>query len=86
MLMAPVESAPMLKLDTARMQAIRRELGLTQAQAAEKAGMTLSRWNDIETGGRSNVTIETLGHIAQALDCDPRELLTDDKRRPKKGR
>ena len=40
--------------------------------------MTQTRWNDIEAGGRSNVTIDTLGVIADALACEPPVLLVKD--------
>jgi transcriptional regulator with XRE-family HTH domain len=75
MLTAEVESAAMLKLNVAKMKELREKIGFTQAQAAAKAGMSVSRWNDIEAGGRSNVTIETLGLIAEALESAPSELL-----------
>ena len=75
MLVSEVESRPMWKLDTGRMRELREAVPLTQAQAADKAGMSKTRWNDIEAGGRANVTIDTLGVIADALGCQPADLL-----------
>jgi transcriptional regulator with XRE-family HTH domain len=80
---SPLQSADMLKLDVARMRSLREAAGLSQTQAAKNAGMTVSRWNDIESGGRSNVTIETLGLIAKSISVDPRELLTPKAKRGK---
>ena len=58
----------------------RKELDLTQVDAAKKAGMAIGQWNDMESGRRPNVTIAMLNTIAVALGIDARELLT-----PKKG-
>jgi transcriptional regulator with XRE-family HTH domain len=66
----------MQHLDRARMRELRETAGLSQTEAAEKAGMTVSHWNDIESGRRSNVTIEKLATIAAALGVDARNLLT----------
>jgi transcriptional regulator with XRE-family HTH domain len=74
---ATVECPPMLRLNVARMKQLREDAGMTQAQAAAKAKMSTSRWNDIEAGGRSNVTIETLGMISAALSCEPADLLVN---------
>jgi transcriptional regulator with XRE-family HTH domain len=73
-----------LRLDVAKMRELRKALKLTQAEAAERAGMTQTRWNDVEAGGRSNVTIDTLGNIADALSCEPATLLVKELARRKK--
>ena len=63
-------------LDTARIKSRREELGLTQEAAAAAAGFSgRTAWNNIETGGRTAVTLATLGKLAKALDISPRELL-----------
>lgn len=84
MAVAELESPAMQELDVARMRALREEKGLTQTQAAAAADMKVSRWNDIESGGRRNVTVETLARIAGVLGCDARELLTPASK--KRGR
>src|SRR5689334_10961749 len=77
-----LESPVMLKFDSRAMRRLREERGLNQTEAAKSAGMNASRWNDIECGGRTNVTVETLGKIATVLGCKPSELLvTDDRAR-----
>lgn len=60
----------------------RLELGLTQEEAAFRAGLSAksgpagrSKWNDIEAGRRENLTLETLERIARALKCKPSDLL-----------
>lgn len=76
---ALLECPPMpLKLDAEKMRELRKALDLTQAEAAERAGMTQTRWNDIEAGGRTNVTVETLGLVADALACEPAALLVKE--------
>lgn len=71
------------ELNRPYMRARRKELGLSQSEAAEAAGFSggASYWSDIEsdTGRRGNVTIDTLARIAAALECDARDLLTEQK-------
>jgi DNA-binding XRE family transcriptional regulator len=64
-------------LDCAKMKKLRKGCGLNQAQAAERAGLSAGRsqWNDIESGRRANVTLETLGKIAKALGVKAKDLL-----------
>jgi transcriptional regulator with XRE-family HTH domain len=72
----PVESDVMQQFDVTKMKELREQIPLTQAEAAARAKMTVSRWCDIEKGGRRNVTMETLAIIAEALGCDARDLIT----------
>lgn len=56
----------------------RLELGLTLDEAAIKAGWPKSsrtHWHAIETGQRTNIKLETLGAIANALHCSIHDLL-----------
>lgn len=49
---------------------------LTQAEAAERAGLTGKQvWSDLEQGRRSNITLETLERIAAALGVKAKDLL-----------
>lgn len=67
-----------LVLDTKAMKARRTKLGLTMQQAAEAAGLgSKQAWNNIENGGKTNVELDTLGRIATALKCKPKDLLTE---------
>lgn len=61
---------------------LRVALGLSQREASVRARMcSHTQWNDIETGRRSNLTLNTLGLIAIALECDARILLKPTKRK-----
>ncbi len=54
----------------------RKRLGLTQAQVAEKAGLSDRTYADIERGS-TNMRTETLLHICQALQITPDEIFTE---------
>jgi transcriptional regulator with XRE-family HTH domain len=76
MLLATLDFAPMQVFDHKRMRELREAADLTQAQASARAKMSVSRWSDIESGARTNVTVETMGRVAKALGCNARDLLT----------
>jgi transcriptional regulator with XRE-family HTH domain len=60
----------------------RKKLGLSQEDAAQKAGLAGRQvWQNITSGRKANVTLETLNKIAVALRCDPRDLLLVSKSR-----
>jgi transcriptional regulator with XRE-family HTH domain len=62
-------------LDLQKIRQLRDALGLTQDQAARRAGMNSRQaWNNIESG-RQSPTLSTLARIAKALKVRPRELL-----------
>jgi DNA-binding Xre family transcriptional regulator len=62
-------------LDIAKIKSRREKLGITQTDAAAKAGMSRQRWNDIESGRKTNIELETLDAIAKVLECKPKDLL-----------
>jgi transcriptional regulator with XRE-family HTH domain len=63
-------------LDTKRMRELREAAGLTQAQAAKRAGWDDKQfWWHIESGDRADVTLSVLARIAKALKVRPRDLL-----------
>ena len=63
-------------LNTRKMEARRKALGLSQEEAASRAGLaTRQHWNAIVKGRKANVTMETLDRIAGALKCDSRDLV-----------
>ena len=63
-------------LDVAKIKSLREKRGLTQEQAAEKSGFgTRQRWNDVESGRKSNVSIDTLDKIAATLGVKAKDLL-----------
>lgn len=58
--------------------AIRKRMGLTQAEVAEAAGLSDRTYADIERG-TVNMRIETILRICQALHITPDEILTEDR-------
>lgn len=65
-----------MPLNTEKIEQLRERAGLTQQQAAIKAGFSgRAYWCDIVRGRKSNVTIEVLEAIAKALGVDPRDLI-----------
>ncbi|MDY3079269.1 MAG: helix-turn-helix transcriptional regulator [Oscillospiraceae bacterium] len=60
-----------------RLFAIRKRSGLTQAEMAEKAGISDRAYAGIERGN-VNMKLETLLRICNALHITPDEILTDD--------
>lgn len=63
-------------LDAKRLRELRIVAGITQAEAAERAGLTGKQvWSDLEKGRRSNITLETLDRIAAALGVRAKDLL-----------
>lgn len=57
---------------------IRKNLGLTQSEAAEKAGLSDRTYADIERG-TVNMRVETLLKICAAFQITPDEILTENK-------
>jgi transcriptional regulator with XRE-family HTH domain len=93
-LVCTLNSPDMQTLDHARMTTLRKALGLTQVDAAARAKMTVSRWNDIESGrrhkkndGGGNFKLETIARIAGALEvADIRELITAPETPKRRGK
>lgn len=52
----------------------RQDMRLTQAQAAERIGMTQAQWASIEADRRSP-TLDTLERVAKSLKCKTRDLV-----------
>jgi transcriptional regulator with XRE-family HTH domain len=76
MMTAELDSPVMQAFDPSRMKAMRKAAGLTQVQAAHRAGMTQGRWSEIESGTREEITVTTMAIIARALNCNAQDLLT----------
>lgn len=56
---------------------VRRKLGMTQAEVAEKAGISDRTYADIERG-TVNMRVETLLRICNVLRITPNEILSTD--------
>ena len=59
-----------------KLLAIRKRMGMTQAEVAEAAGLSDRTYADIERG-TVNMRIETLLRICQALQITPNDILTE---------
>jgi transcriptional regulator with XRE-family HTH domain len=63
-------------LDTDKVRTLREKLGLTQEQAAKKAGFNSKQhWNKIEAGRAGAITLDTLDQVAKALGVKAKDLL-----------
>lgn len=60
-----------------RLLAIRKRLGMTQAEVAEAAGLSDRTYADIERGS-VNMRIETILRICGVLHITPDEILTEN--------
>ena len=56
---------------------VRKRAGLTQAEAAERAGLSIRAYSEIERG-TVNMRVETIQRICNALHITPDEILTTD--------
>lgn len=60
-----------------KMLAIRKRMGLTQAEVAEKAGLSDRTYADIERG-TVNMRVDTLLRICTALHVTPNTILIEE--------
>lgn len=65
-----------MPLDVEKIRELREKAGMSQAEAAEKAGLkTRQRWHQIESGTITNIELDTLERIATALSVRAKDLL-----------
>lgn len=64
-----------------KLLAIRKKLGLTQNELAEKAGLSNRTYADIERG-TVNMKVETILRICSALHITPDAVLTEENTTP----
>ncbi|HEY8668476.1 MAG TPA: helix-turn-helix transcriptional regulator [Tepidisphaeraceae bacterium] len=57
----------------------RERLGITQTEAARRAGFSIQRWNNIEAGRRTAVNPDALFALAKALECRMEDLMRRHK-------
>lgn len=67
-----------------KLLAIRKQMGLTQAEVAEAAGLSDRTYADIERG-TVNMRIETVLRICQVLRITPDEVLTEERQSDDSG-
>jgi transcriptional regulator with XRE-family HTH domain len=68
-----------------RLSELRRAKGWTQAQLAERLGVTLRDYQAVE-GGRRNVTMRTVVSLAAAFGVDVRALFEEPASRAERRR
>ena len=61
-----------------KLLAIRKRMGMTQAEVAEKAGLSDRTYADIERG-TVNMRIDTVLRICTALQITPNTILTEEQ-------
>lgn len=65
-----------MPVNIALIKKLREAKGLTQAEAAAKAGMSRRQnWNALERGRVKNLTVNTLERVAKALGVEAYRLL-----------
>jgi transcriptional regulator with XRE-family HTH domain len=62
-------------LDSQRLRALRRQLGLSQSELSGRAGISLSTLSRLESQPGRPCRTRTLGRLARALGEDPAVLL-----------
>lgn len=66
-------------IDTVKLKKLREYRCLTQAQLADKAGLSREHYNRLERWGGSSVTGKTLSKLCKALNVEAREFWTEDE-------
>ena len=61
-----------------KLHAVRKRLGMTQADVAEASGLSDRTYADIERG-KANMRAETLLQICKALKITPNDIFTEEK-------
>ncbi len=64
-------------MDCAKIRTIREKLGISQQEAARRAGFKAGRqaWHNVESGMRTNIKMDTLEAMAKALNVTAKDLL-----------
>ena len=69
-----------------RVQEVRESLGLTQAQLADKAGVSRATVNRYENQGVGGIDFDTLEALGDALGVNPVSLLVFERAATRSGR
>lgn len=57
-----------------KLKYLRKEQGMTQAQLAQKSGLSKGAIGNFESGKRTKISFESVCRLADALDVAPEEL------------
>ena len=60
----------------------RERVGITQQACADRAGLSVQHWANLESGQVDNPRIETLMKIATAIECSVEDMLVKPYRIP----
>lgn len=71
---------------TLRVRELREELGWTQGELAERAGITRATVNRLENARPASIDFAVLEKLADALDVDAPALIVHERAKPKRGR
>ena len=66
----------MIRLNTEKIEALRKKRKTTQAELAQRVGITLRAYSKIVNGGVSDVRLKTVGQFCDALAIKPQAILT----------
>lgn len=76
-IMVAMTTMPAVPVDRDKIRELREDLGLTQAQAAKRAGFHgHQQWYAVESGKRLDPSVSTIQRIATALGVTIDELVT----------
>jgi len=65
-------------LHVEKIKRLREQLGLTQEEAAKRAGLKgRQAWSNVENGWLTNPTLKTVENVARALGVKARDILRD---------
>ena len=64
-----------MPLDPSKIKSRREALKLSQAEAADRAGITQPQWARLESGRNADARISTIEAVARALRCALARLL-----------
>ena len=70
----PATYDQILRTLAANVRNIRTRLGISQEEAADRAGMAVRQWQRVESG-RDAITLRTVVTVASALGLEASELL-----------
>jgi transcriptional regulator with XRE-family HTH domain len=74
--MKQADPKPTRRVLARRVRSLRRALGLTQEELAERVGLPQAQISELESA-RNNIRIDNLHRLAVALGVRPHELLDD---------
>jgi transcriptional regulator with XRE-family HTH domain len=74
--MKQADPKPTRRVLARRVRSLRRALGLTQEELAERVGLPQAQISELESA-RNNIRIDNLHRLAVALGVLPHELLED---------